>query len=141
MLSYGPAGDASASATIAVSGGDSYVEPQTYGTNLIIDVQGYYTADPQPETLTASIGFNGFLGANTHVTNIVNASGQYQITFDRDIRACTFQATETGNAAFLSELEPYAPGSVTNTLLVMWEFDSGSGIATPAFELTGTCTS
>ena len=142
VLSYGPIGDSTTSATIATSSGAIQVEPRGAGTNLIIDVEGYYTAPPaQPEMLTASVGYGGFLGVNTHVTNLVDAGGQYQITFDRDITACTFQATASGKAAYLNEFEPYAPNGVTNTLLVEWQFDSGAGEADPAFAVTGTCTS
>jgi hypothetical protein len=148
VLSYSPNGDSTTSATIAVSGGDIAVEPEVYATNLIVDVEGYYAvpaAPPaQPEMLTASFGFGGFLGVNTHVVSTIDASGQYQITFDRDITHCVFQATSSTYDVFPRELAPYNPnGGVYNTVLVMWASTANvnNTVDNVPFELTGTCPS
>ncbi|HKD10782.1 MAG TPA: hypothetical protein VKE50_01860 [Thermoanaerobaculia bacterium] len=61
------------------------VRADVHGTDLIVDVDGYYVT----KVLAAFVNADGTLARGLHATGSVKlATGQYQITFDRDLSLC-----------------------------------------------------
>ncbi|HEY4458713.1 MAG TPA: hypothetical protein VGN81_30660 [Pseudonocardiaceae bacterium] len=144
VLAVPSSASVSSAATLQLYQGSVRVEPFGFSSNLEIDINGYYAPPTGPEFLTGSINYDGSVQTGPHITkSVLIESSQYQVTFDRDIRSCTFTLTADQGFITFGGPEFYNPdgGSTYNTLLVEWTiFDSPNlPFVQTGFNVTGIC--
>jgi len=104
------------------------VRADVHGTDLIVDVNGYYAA----KVLAAFVNGDGSLARGLHATGSQKlALGQYQVSFDRDLSACFWIASasipEFGGQ--LSNISATASGRAGDSSSVFVEVDDNVGHA------------
>lgn len=142
VLTIGGPEDRSTAATLATYQGNAYFYPVTFSGSISIVIEGYYAPPGGPELMTGSVNYDGSLKSGPHITkSVLVGSTQYQVTFDRDITDCSFQLTSTSGAVLFGGPDYYAPGTVTNTLLISWTVFGAPDppFELSAFNLTGIC--
>lgn len=125
----------------AASGGDvtintagaRHVTAAAFGaaTHVIIDVSGYYL-----KSMSAEVNSNGTLVHSSRAVSSTRlGTGQYEVVFDRDVTACTYEATPFLNPYTIA-VEPRS--GKPNGVFIYSETPSGT-LADQLFYLTVTC--
>jgi hypothetical protein len=112
-------------------GNDIAVRAQVHATHIVIDVTGYYV-----KPLSAFLNSNASILHGSRTTNAIHlGTGEYEVDFDRDVSACTYNATPY-ITPYVLDVEPRS-GNV-NGVFIAIQTPTGTFSDVP-FYLTVTC--
>jgi hypothetical protein len=114
------------------------VRADVHGTDLVVDVNGYYST----KLLSVSVGSDGAFLQGVHANLSFHIkTGVYAVRFDRDVSACIWTATVAADyGGFLAPGFAFAfPLSGYNDALTVKTTDTGGGLDDRSFIVTVIC--
>lgn len=142
FMNYGPGTNLSNTGLLGVctegciAGFDLNLRAFGGSTHVVIDVGGYYVPP-----MSAAVNGNGTLARGSRVTTTTRQlAGTYVVTFDRDVRACTYVASVGRNDSSYANGYATAQTSTLNAQSVfVATFDAEGTLTDHPFHLTVTC--